>query len=631
MRHSPFAARSGLERVGMLGLLGLVLLPLTIGGLLMWALWTPIAHLDRVSAAVVNDDVAVTVNGKSVPLGRQFAAGLIDGAATDASGTTTTTSTSANPDASNFDWTLTNDKDAREGLASGRYEAVVTIPKTFSADATSLSGPAANARQADFKVETSPSAAFADPAFSAAVTAAATSALNRQLTSQYLSNVYAGFNTINQQIGQASQGATSLSSGAASVSSGAQSLASGSASLASGVGSLDSGAAALASGLGTLAAQSSALPGQTAQLARASAGVAGATDQVAASLAAATASLTQTVDQVCQTPGVACDAARAALDRVTAADRTAAQVAAGADAVAAGNSKLASAMPPLVAGIDASASGASQLAAGAAQADSGASALQSGSAQLATGASQVDSGAAQLADGLAQAVQQIPTYTDSDITTLSTVAAQPVVATQKPPTPGLQAVPLFAMIALWFGGMATALARKAVPTRPLLTTASSASIALRSAATGALIGLAQGLLVAAVAQIGLGLRPDQWLGFAGLAMVAGAVFAVVNQGLAAAFGAVGRLLAVLVGIVALGAGLTGTVPPVFESLAALFPTAPALTMLRAGATGQPGQAWLGLGALLVFCVIGLVLLFAGVAARRGVRALDLISQRALTA
>ena len=124
-------------------------------------------------------------------------------------------------------------------------------------------------------------------------------------------------------------------------------------------------------------------------------------------------------------------------------------------------------MPQLVAGIDQSAAGAAQVAAGAAQEDSGAASVNSGAASLAGGAAQVDSGAAQLAQGLSQAVQKIPTYSDSDITTLSAVVAQPVLTDQRAPTPGAQSVPLFAVFALWVGGIVLALARKAVPEREL--------------------------------------------------------------------------------------------------------------------------------------------------------------------
>ena len=56
---------------------GLVLVPLLIGGLLVWALWKPDERLDRIEAAVVNQDEPVTVDGQTVPLGRQLAAGLV--------------------------------------------------------------------------------------------------------------------------------------------------------------------------------------------------------------------------------------------------------------------------------------------------------------------------------------------------------------------------------------------------------------------------------------------------------------------------------------------------------------------------------------------------------------------------
>jgi putative membrane protein len=625
---SRFSARSGDERIGAPVFIGLLLLPLMIGGLMIWALWSPTANLDRVSAAIVNDDVPVTVNGKTVPLGRQFAAGLIAGSANaSASGATS----NANP--SNFDWILTNDDDAKAGLLDGRYVASVTIPKSFSADGTSLSGPAAQARQASLRIQSSPVSSLVDPALSAAVTTAATAALNAQLTTQYLGNVYAGFNSINQQIGQAAEGAASLSTGATSVSQGAQSLDSGAASLAAGIASLDQGAGALATGLGTLSSGSQSLPSDTAQLAQGAGGVASAVDGLSGAIADSAARFAQVVGQICQAPGpgTVCDSARSALAKLDIASASASQLSAGADQVATGNQQLAEAMPPLVAGIDESATGAVQVATGATQADGGASQLSGGAASLDSGAAQVDAGASQLSDGLGQAVTKIPTYTDADITTLSAVGAQPVAADQAVASPGLQSVPVFAVVALWFGGFAIALARQAVPTRRLLTAASSAAIALPSAGVGVLLGAAQGLLLASVVEVPLGFGAAQWLGFAALAIVVGAVFAVLNQGLAAVLGSAGRLIAIVVGIVALAAGLSSTIPPVLSAIAAGLPTSSGLTVLRAGAAGDGGAAVPGFIALIVFGVAGLALVFIGVASRRGIRALEPARRRAVTA
>ena len=216
-------------------------------------------------------------------------------------------------------------------------------------------------------------------------------------------------------------------------------------------------------------------------------------------------------------------------------------------------------------------------------------------------------------------MEQIPTYTDEDITMLTSVVSQPVLADQSAITPGFQSVPLFAVIALWFGGLVIALARPAVPRRLLLTAASSRSIALRSAGVSAALGAGQGLVVAVTLLFGVSIGPAQWLGFAGASVLVGAVFALVNQGLAAALGAVGRLLALLVGLVALAAGISSTVPPAIDTIAAAMPTTPAGDLLLATLTGAGGTVLPAVGALLLAAVLGFVLVFAGVASRRRVR------------
>ena len=604
MARRAFAATAGPERFGVLGSIGLVALPLAVGGLLTWSLSTPTEDLDRVTAAIVNDDVPVSLNGQTVPVGRQFAAGLIAGS----------------PDAgagSDFDWVLTNDDDAASGLADGTYVAVVTIPPTFSASATSFSGPASDAVQAELDVETAPTSALLDPALSTAITSAAVSALNAQLISQYLGQVYAGFNTINEQIGQASDGASQLADGASSVADGASQLATGAGQLAAGLDQLDAGADALASGLAELDAGVQSLPGQTAQLAQGSAQIASATDAAASAISGATDEFARVVDTVCETIGPLCDRARAALARLQQADSDVGALAAGADAVASGNQQLADAMPGLVGGVDASASGAAEVASGASSADDGAATLDTGAQNLAAGAAQVDAGAAQLADGLAQAVEQIPTYTDDDIAILTSVVSQPVRADRVTPAPGMQSVPFFAVIALWIGAIALALARSAVPTRPLLTAESSGSILLRTALPGVALGAAQGLVVGIAVLFAVQTDPFGWVKFIGACAFIGIVFALVDQGLAAAFGGPGRFLAVLVAVLALAVGLSSTVPPFVESLAGVLPTTPALGLLLAALAN--GDGWADLVGLLCWAALGIGLMFAGIAARRRVR------------
>jgi putative membrane protein len=114
--------------------------------------------------------------------------------------------------------------------------------------------------------------------------------------------------------------------------------------------------------------------------------------------------------------------------------------------------------------------------------------------------------------------------------------------------------------------------------------------------------------------------PAQWLAFAGSAVAVGAVFALANQGLAAALGGAGRLLSLGIALVALTAGLTSTVPPIIASTAAVLPTAPATTLLRSTLTDDATGAWASLALLALVAAAAALLVFAGVASRRRVRA-----------
>ena len=137
-------------------------------------------------------------------------------------------------------------------------------------------------------------------------------------------------------------------------------------------------------------------------------------------------------------------------------------------------------------------------------------------------------------------------------------------------------MPLFTIVALWFGGLVIALARGRCPAHA----AHRLAVAIdRGGRCGGRrrSGQDRGSSSAVALLFGVSIGPAQWLGFTGASLIIGAVFALVNQGLAAAFGAVGRLIAVLIGLVALTAGLTSTVPPVIESIAGALPTRPPTT------------------------------------------------------
>ncbi|WP_053386130.1 YhgE/Pip domain-containing protein [Leucobacter japonicus] len=230
-------------------LLGILLVPLTVAGVLLWGLWNPTERLENVTAAVVNLDQAVELDGQTVPLGRVLAGELIGEAG---SGSDSSAGSDSDADGTNFTWVLTDADDAEAGVADGRYATVVTIPKSFSADATSLSGDPADATQARIDVTESHRGRLIDTALSNIVTQTATRVLNEQLGEQFIDGVYVGFNTLGDGITDAADGAAQLATGSTSLTDGAKQLDDGAAQLADGTQQLSDGTQQLATGAGTL-------------------------------------------------------------------------------------------------------------------------------------------------------------------------------------------------------------------------------------------------------------------------------------------------------------------------------------------------------------------------------------------
>jgi putative membrane protein len=229
--------RGGTARPAWVSWAGLVAVPLVVAGMLAWAFGNGLVHQGSAVAAVVNDDEPVTINGRLIPLGRQLAGKLVDG--TD----------------SRYRWVLTNDADARRGLDSGDYAAVVTVPPTFSARATSAATATdpLTARQGMITVTTSRDAALADPVMSKDVADATVVALNQQVVQTYLDQVYVGFTTIHGKIGEAADGASRLASGTTRLSTGSRQLADGTSALVVGLGELSTGAGQARAGAQQLA------------------------------------------------------------------------------------------------------------------------------------------------------------------------------------------------------------------------------------------------------------------------------------------------------------------------------------------------------------------------------------------
>lgn len=225
-------------------LLVVLLLPLLVAGVGMWALKDRVDRLDAVPAAVVNLDegVHMEVDGKDqlVPLGRSLAGALTQPGTAETEGMDTT----------GFDWRLTDQDDARKGLRDGTYAAVIVIPEDFSKDLSTLGKK--NARQARIEVTTNDASGALDSAIGAVIAQAAASATGTEMTTRYLSELYVAFNSFHDSLDKAADGASELNDGADGLSGGLGQTSQGARKLAGGAESLAGGSRTLSSGIGSL-------------------------------------------------------------------------------------------------------------------------------------------------------------------------------------------------------------------------------------------------------------------------------------------------------------------------------------------------------------------------------------------
>lgn len=620
-----------------LTILGVLLLPAVIGGLLVAALYNPNERLSTMNAAVVNDDHAVTIDGQLAPLGRQLTAGLVKGGGATKAG-------------ENLTWTISNAKDAAAGLKDGTYQAVVTIPKDFSAAATSagqtLSGKRSTAQKATIRVQSAPDALLADGMVTSAITRTASAVMGQSLSSSTLENVFIGYSTLGGKIGEAADGATSLASGAHSAAAGAEKLPAGATQLQSGASGLASGASSLSSGLTTIA-------GKTREIRSGASGLASGADKLAAGASAGAAQLRADglvpsalsagaqataggADFTAQatagvSDGLAALAAKCAdsgaaadfctqlsnlSDAAAGADQAAhltqagtqgvsdgltqldtkatAQIAGQLDTIAGGAARLGSGatqlsrgLGGLAGGIDQTASAAGSLASGATSLAGGIGTYGDGTRKVADGVQQLATGAAGLASGLHRASDAVPVMSKSQSSDVANVLADPVTAQGVSSALfGASAIPLLSTIALWFGALASFVVLQAVTRRALASRRSSGLLALRSLLPAAGLGAVQGLLVAGIAEFATRYDAATWWPFAALCVLAGVAFAAVNQALVAVLGGTGRWISALVGVLALATGIISTVPGVLASVASVMPTAPVSRALLAVLNGS---------------------------------------------
>lgn len=573
----------------------IVLIPVLIMALCTAAFVHPEKSHNTAQAAVVNNDEPVIVNGQTLPLGRQLAAEL------------------THADNSAYTWILTDQQDAREGLANGTYAATVTIPKNFSEKITAsaqatTTGDISKVAQGLITLDTSSATGVLDPTSSTNSANRVRAELDNLILTSYLENVYSGFTTMHTGISTAADGATDLHNGIGQLRDGISQLMDGS-------GQLVDGADQLATGLEDAAKQTESLPQSTRQLADGAQQVADGNQQIADTVTPIAKQAITVIDsspsahdivnqlqpllnqcqsssapsKLCLDISDALDQARSyaqvidnaktdARSAIVSARDSLNQLSSGAQQVADGARQLADATPALQSGIASAATGARQLA-------DGSVSLDTGLTQVSNGTTALDDGSKQLSDGLNGALKQIPTFSQYASAKLADTVAQPSRITVTSPDIGTMTITFLATLALWGLALTTYVFTRALPDDILISREPTWKLIARSMLPGTLMAITGATAIAIITWIVLGLDTGRGLGLLAVAILTAFAFGSMNHALAGSFGVAGRIVSVVIMTLSVATGIISTVPGWLSSIAPMMPTHAATMIMRATVIG----------------------------------------------
>ena len=212
-------------------------IPILYSGFFLGSIWDPYGQTKNLPVAFVNEDKGASLNGKSLNVGESVEKKLKD-----------------NHD---LGWEFVSKQQADEGVNSGHFYAVVTIPSDFSQKAASIteSGP----QQAVINFTTTPAKNYIGSLVSNQAAAKVKSSVSEQITQAYAKGILENLDKLGIGLDTAANGASTLHDGLGRLQSGAQTyvggvkqLAINQQSLAGGLAQLSDGSRKLQAGLGQL-------------------------------------------------------------------------------------------------------------------------------------------------------------------------------------------------------------------------------------------------------------------------------------------------------------------------------------------------------------------------------------------
>ena len=212
-------------------------IPILYSGFFLGSIWDPYGQTKNLPVAFVNEDKGASLNGKSLNVGESVEKKLKD-----------------NHD---LGWEFVSKQQADEGVSSGHFYAVVTIPSDFSQKAASITK--SEPQQAVINFTTTPAKNYIGSLVSNQAAAKVKSSVSEQITRAYAKGILENLDKLGIGLDTAANGASTLHDGLGRLQSGTQTyvggvkqLAANQQSLTGGLVQLSDGSRKLQAGLGQL-------------------------------------------------------------------------------------------------------------------------------------------------------------------------------------------------------------------------------------------------------------------------------------------------------------------------------------------------------------------------------------------
>ena len=172
-------------------LVALILIPSIYTVVFLGSMWDPYGNSGDLPVAVVNKDKAVEYNDKKLDVGDQLVKKLKDN--------------------DSLDFHFVNSKEANKGLKNGDYYMVITIPRNFSKNATTLLDK--NPKKMVLNYTTNPGTNYVASKMDDSAIAKIKAEVSASVTKTYAETIFTSIGTMSDGFAEASDGTQQLSDG----------------------------------------------------------------------------------------------------------------------------------------------------------------------------------------------------------------------------------------------------------------------------------------------------------------------------------------------------------------------------------------------------------------------------------